>query len=622
MNNQMKRIFLFLISIFMSVAVYAQPYKHIKTALYCRAYEVEKMIQPGWLESVWDTLSRQVHIDKVYLETHRDLLIVDDATLEYAKKFFLDRGVKVAGGITYTIDESNNYQTFCYSNPEDREKVREIAEHTASHFDEFILDDFFFTNCKCNRCIEAKGDKSWTDYRLGLMKNAAKELVINPAKKVNPDVEIIIKYPNWYEHFQGLGFNLEEEPPLFDGLYTGTETRDRSGNQHLQQYLGYTVMRYYENLKPGGNHGGWVDTGGLKYMDRYAEQLWITLFAKAREITLFDIRQMNWPIREELCADWKGIFDFDEMLRPIKIGDGDSFVPTKMSRAAGYSFELVDNLLGYLGNPIGVKSYKPFHSVGEDFLQNYIGMIGIPIELVPEFPEDEPIVLLTETASCDPDIVARIKTKLNRGGDVVVTSGFYKAMQGKGIESIVELRVTDRKANVQNFIAGVGQPSTSRSEMLIPQINYLTNDSWEIISALDDTNGWPILHSADYAKGRFYVWTIPDNFVDLYQLPAPALNRLRKAVAGNLNVSIEGPGEVALFVYDNNTFVLQSFLDEEVTIHVLLDDKVSEIIDLEQNEKIGGQIRKEHPVRNRISDDDVMVFEVKVKPHSFRGFRF
>jgi hypothetical protein len=186
----------------------------------------------------------------------------------------------------------------------------------------------------------------------------------------------------------------------------------------------------------------------------------------------------------------------------------------------------------------------------------------------------------------------------------------------------VELRVTDRKANVQNFVAGVGQPSASQSEMLIPQINYLTNDSWEIISALDDTNGWPILHSADYAKGRFYVWAIPDNFVDLYQLPVPVLNRLRKTVAGNLNVSIEGPGEVALFVYDNNTFVLQSFLDEEVTIHVLLDDKVSEIIDLEQNEKIGGQIRKANPVRNRISDDDVMVFEVKVKPHSFRGFRF
>ncbi len=618
----MKRIFIFLILTFIGIASYAIPYKHIKTAVYCRAYEVEKMIQPGWLESVWDTLSHQVHIDKVYLETHRDLLIVDDVTLEYAKKFFQDRGVKVAGGITYTVNEGNNFQTFCYANSEDRKKVQEIAEHTARHFDEFILDDFFFTSCKCNLCIEAKGDQSWTDYRLELMRKAAVELVINPAKTVNPDVEIVIKYPNWYEHFQGLGFNLETEPPLFDGLYTGTETRDRSGNQHLQQYLGYTVIRYYENLKPGGNRGGWVDTGGLRFMDRFAEQLWITLFAKAREITLFDIRQMDWPIRDELRADWKGIFNFDEMMNPIKIGEGESFVPTKMSRAAGYSFELVDNLLGYLGNPVAVKSYKPFHSVGEDFLQNYIGMIGIPIEIVPEFPVDEPVVLLTETASFDPDIVAKIKAQLNRGYDVVVTSGFFKAMQGRGIESIVELRVTDRKANVKNFIVGFGQPSASQSEMLIPQINYFTNDSWEIISALDDTNGWPILHSADYSKGRFFVWTIPDNFVDLYQLPAPVLNRLRKAIAGNLNVNIEGPGEVSLFVYDNNTFVLQSFLDEEVTVHVLLDEKISEITDVDQCEKIDGKLRRTYAFRNRTSDNDVMVYEVKVKPHSFRGFRF
>ena len=79
----MKRIVIFLILTFVSLAMHAIPYKHIKTAVYCRAYEVEKMIQPGWLESVWDTLSHQVHIDKVYLETHRDLLMVDDTIREY-----------------------------------------------------------------------------------------------------------------------------------------------------------------------------------------------------------------------------------------------------------------------------------------------------------------------------------------------------------------------------------------------------------------------------------------------------------------------------------------------------------------------------------------------------------
>ena len=96
-----------------------------------------------------------------------------------------------------------------------------------------------------------------TDYRLELMTEAAQSLVIGPSKAVNPKVKIVIKYPNWYEHFQGLGFNLEKEPKMFDGIYTGTETRDAvMSNQHLQEYLGYNIFRYFENIKPGGNGGG------------------------------------------------------------------------------------------------------------------------------------------------------------------------------------------------------------------------------------------------------------------------------------------------------------------------------------------------------------------------------
>ena len=619
------RILLIVVLAFFNLSVLGQGYKNFKVAVYCRAYEVEKMDDPQWLEAVWDTLSKQVHIDKIYLETHRDLLIVKEKTLNTAIKFFKEKGIEVSGGITYTINESNNFQTFCYTNPENRAKVKEIAEYTARFFDEFILDDFFFTSCKCDLCIAAKGNKSWTDYRLDLMKNAAVDLVINPAKKVNPIVEVVIKYPNWYEHFQGCGFNLEAEPKLFDGIYTGTETRDRSGNQHLQQYHGYSIFRYFENIKPGQNRGGWVDTGGMKYADRYAEQLWLTMFAKAPEITLFDIRQMQYPIRENTRAAWDGsgsAFSFDEMMKPLKQADGSMFTPTKMSRLAGYSFEIVDKVLGALGDPVGIKSYKPYHSVGEDFLQSYLGMIGIPIEMVPEFPENEPIVLLTETASFDPDIVSKIRKQLQAGKKVVVTSGFYKAMEGKGIEDIVELSVTDSKALVKEFVSGWGQPATIDKEILIPQINYITNDSWEVVSALDDTNGWPMLHRADYSTGEFYVLTVPDNFVDFYNLPEPTLNKIRQEVAGSLGVTLEGPGEVSLFVYDNNSFVVESFLDKEVTVKVVLNGKESKITGVASEETIQGEMRKAPVMRGRKLGEDAMVFQVTLKPHSFKAFKF
>ncbi|HOY52338.1 MAG TPA: hypothetical protein PLX49_11240, partial [Prolixibacteraceae bacterium] len=396
------RLVVMLLAGLTTLQVSAGHYKHFRVAVYSRSYETQKMGDPAWLAAAWEEVSRQVGVDKMYLETHRDLVVVDQATLDQAKAFFKARGVETAGGITLTIDESNRFETFCYTNPEHRARVKEIVEYTARNFDELILDDFFFTSCKCDLCIAAKGERSWTGYRLELMREAARELVLEPARAVNPKIKVVIKYPNWYDHFQGLGFNLEAQPAMFDGIYTGTETRDPSSAQHLQAYLGYNIFRYFENLKPGGNGGGWVDTGGMRTLDRYAEQLWITLFAKAPEITLFDLRQMLYPLRKETRAPWQGqgtSFDFDAMMQPVTLPGKPEVTPTTMARAAGYTFEKIDKFLGSLGKPLGVRSYKPFHSTGEEFLHNFMGMAGIPMDVVPRFPDEDPVVFLTEAAA-------------------------------------------------------------------------------------------------------------------------------------------------------------------------------------------------------------------------------
>jgi len=601
----------------------ADNYKNFKVAVYARAYEVQKMDSLPWLEPIWNEISQQVHVDKIYLETHRDLLVVDEKTLLAAKKFFEKRGIKVAGGITLTVNEGNRFETFCYSNPEHRKKVKEIVEYTAKYFDEIILDDFFFTDCKCELCIKAKGNLSWTQYRLKLMTEAAQELVIKPAKAINPKVKVVIKYPNWYEHFQGLGFNLETEPKLFDGIYTGTETRDpaRPG-QHLQQYLGYSIFRYFENIKPGGNGGGWVDTGGSSYMDRYAEQLWLTLFAKAPEITLFDFRQIQRTIRPTDRAQWQGAqtsFDFDEMMKPVKLENGKTITPNTIARAAGYTFEKVDQFLGKLGKPVGIKSYKPYNSRGEDFLQNYLGMAGIPVEIVPEFPADAKMILLTESAKFDTLIVNKIKGQLISGKNVMITSGLLRALQGKGIEDIVELEYTDRKVLVKEFSGGMAN-SLAKTEILIPQIQYLTNDSWEDITSLASGSGWPILHQARYANGSLFVLTIPENFGDIYNLPAEVLNRIRNVLTQDVKVRIEGPAQVTLFVYDNGTFIVESFLPENVTIKVITDKQTGNLSNLLTGEEITGKDALDGRIWGR-ERDAVKTFDVIIKPHSYLVFQ-
>ena len=621
----MKKILtsLLLLGLFLAVPAGAH-HKNFKVSVYVRAYEVEKMKDTQWLESTWKTISSQLDVDKIYLETHRDLLIVDDATLEKAKAFFQARGIEVAGGITYTINESNDFETFSYSDPEDREMIKKIAEHTARHFDEFLLDDFFFTSSKKDVEILAKGDRSWTEYRLDLMNEAGRNLVVAPAKAVNPKVQVIIKYPNWYDHFQGLGFNLADGPQIFDGVWTGTETRDPSGNQHLQNYLSYNVMRYFENISGGRNGGGWVDSGGINMsMDRYAEQLFLTAIAKGRDVMLFAYNQLiGVQLDPRFRGPWQGTgtsWDYDAMTAPFKNGK-ETVTPTTMARIADVVLRQADELVGKLGEPVGIPSYKVYHATGEEFLQNYLGMIGLPMDMRPAFPEGRKTVLLTRQAATDPDLTEKIRKQLMSGGDVFITTGLLQAVPEK-IADICELRATDYKALVNDF----GRYGKSERDILIPQVQYLTNDSWEVVSAgrplSGGVSGYPILHRATYSQGTLYVLTIPDDFGNLYDYPAGALNEIRRTMSKDLDLYLEGPAKVSLFLYDNKTVIVETFNDEPVDIKLVGKAGMTKLTDLETGEVIHAAEEAPAGRYGRRGQPSVKA-SVTLKPHSYKAFRY
>lgn len=174
-----------------------------------------------------------------------------------------------------------------------------------------------------------------------------------------------------------------------------------------------------------------MDAGGLNMsMDRYAEQLHLTMLAKAPEIMLFAYHQLiGVPLSPSQRAPWQGqgtSFNFDEMMAPITLPDGKQVQPTTMARIAGVTLKQTDRLIGLLGNPVGIQSYKPFHSSGDDFLQNYLGMIGLPMDMRPTFPDDQKMVLLTAQAASDPNIIDKIKKQLLSGREVFITSGLLK----------------------------------------------------------------------------------------------------------------------------------------------------------------------------------------------------
>ncbi|NJK87384.1 MAG: hypothetical protein HC906_16755 [Bacteroidales bacterium] len=244
-------------------------------------------------------------------------------------------------------------------------------------------------------------------------------------------------------------------------------------------------------------------------------------------------------------------------------------------------------------------------------------MAGIPMEIVPEYPSEGKLIILTEAASYDENIVEKIKKSISAGGNVVITSGLLKALQGKGIEQIAELRYTDRKSLASGFLLGRTSIDT-QNEIIIPQIEYYTNDSWEVISAMDNGLGWPLLHRADYSKGNLFVLVIPDNFADIYALPEPVLNKIREVLSVDLPVFLNAPSQVSLFLYDNNTFVVHSFNNEPVDIQLVLKQNGLNIKDLSENTNLKKDEGKTSTQGNR---NKLSYYSSTIQPHSFKVFK-
>jgi len=594
-------------------------YKNFNIALYFTTRCIQAIDSLKDFKKNFAFFEKYTKVSKVYLETHRDDMDIPREKLAELKKFFEDKGIKVSGSITTTLMKNVNnkpmidetgvfgcggtilgkngkytqqiengtkrvWKTICYTDEASREKLREICEYTASIFDEIILDDFYFTNCTCPSCIAAKGDKSWEEFRLQLMAEVSENIVVKPAKVVNPKVNMIIKYPNWYEAFHETGYNTEVEPAIFDAVYTGTETRDTNHSfQHLPRYGSYSLMRWLENIKPGKNGGGWIDYGSsIHNLNYWLEQAFLTYFAKGRELMLF-------------CYSW--------------------LVDTVFIPPLGLELEHLDQIIGEVGEPIGIPVYQPHHGHGEDHLYDYLGNAGLAFEPMPKFSETASLIFLTANSARDVDVLEKMDAHLQKGGDVCITSGFLKEMQGKGIESFTSARWTDRLVYAKDYtIGGVGSVFTGeyygRDEVMLPIVNYMNNSADCLVALRKKDNNFPILLRNSYANGTVYTLVTPDDYADISKFPSEVLTTIRQYLMSDLGIYVECGGNVSIFLYDNNTFIVESFMDHtaKIRIHVAGDRK---LVDVKTGAQLSAIMRK----------DSESVFEVPLMPVFYRVFR-
>lgn len=545
-------------------------FKNFKSVLYCPVHWVINVKEED-LEGQLAFFEKYIGVDKVYLEPFRSGELASREKLLAIKGFLESHGVEVAGGFTTTsgpgpipgkeYKSQRLFDTYCYTDRDFRAELQKNIEFTAGIFDEIILDDFYFTNCTCEDCIRAKGSRSWQEFRLDLMKEVSRNVIVGPAKKVNPKCRVVIKYPNWMESYAGAGYNPGEQKDIFDGVYTGTETRNSMDqDQTLPRYLSYSLVRWMENLAPGRNGGGWFDAFQCYPMEAYLEQAYLTAFARARELMIF-----CWPL----------VYDH-------------YFVPT-----LGFQMKKIDELMSSAGGCTGLAEYHPVNAQGEDHLADYLGLQGIPFEPTPYFPENAEAVFLTAASCADRDVMAKLERYVREGGHAIVTSGFVKLMLGDGggisradgscsprtggsstdgtsalsalsIEQMTSLRWRDRhlvpthyqyhsQDTWEEYKVPAVQPVT------FPLLEHRNNVSWMLVKGQTAGKNLPILIRDCYGKGQLVTFVVPDDFGDIGELPRDILNELRREFCRTLGLRLECGKNVGLFLYDNDTFITYAY---------------------------------------------------------------
>ncbi len=349
---------------------------------------------------------KKTGVTHAFIESFRDGYTAEKPALEHARDRFRAAGFDVSGCVTTTKvgKDSTGWKSIaCYTDEPTLKHLQEIFEYTASMFDEIMIDDFWFTDCQCEECQKARGDRTWADFRCDLMTRVSRDRILKPARAVNPRVKVIIKYPQWYDQFHNRGYEVVRETIDFDRTWVGTELRDYADERWggKVQYEGYYLMRWLSGIGLAKCGGGWFDPYGT-HEATYVEQARQTVLADAKEMLLF-------------C--------YGSLLRDT----GPANVAKLRTEVPGL-FQLARLVRGEILQ--GIAAPKPPNSdaFNEEYVYDFVGMLGLPLIPTDEIRTDVKAAFLPVHAVKDPQWQSKLGTMLDAGTPVLVTDGLARKL--------------------------------------------------------------------------------------------------------------------------------------------------------------------------------------------------
>ncbi|MHC4519212.1 MAG: hypothetical protein ACYTAS_11530, partial [Planctomycetota bacterium] len=378
---------------------------------YATSRQVEQLAtDEEYRAAVWETVER-MGVTKLYLEVYRGGHTVGPGRLVQVRDWLRERDIAVVGGIATVpggdvgVRQKGPLGWFNWQNEKTQRDLRRIIRASAPVFDTFIVDDFLCTGDVSDESRQAKGERSWGQYRRDLLTELSQSIFVGPAKEANPDITMIVKYPQWFDRFHLFGYDTVTFPRIFDQVWVGTETRGRKTQRFgfVQPYEGFVNYRWLAGIAGRKIGGAWFDHGDCAEYD-FLDQAYTSVLAGAPELVFFNLGNVvaGHPDHEKVAAQFEKLVDLAAYVREHPV--------------------------------VGVPAYKPPNSdpSGDMYLMDFLGMLGIPLVPVHEFPADAPVIFLPAQAAADPDLHDHVKQARARGAHIIVTTSLLVTWSQSG----------------------------------------------------------------------------------------------------------------------------------------------------------------------------------------------
>jgi hypothetical protein len=532
----------------------------LRLGSYATARQVEQLADDeAFRERAWEAVAR-MGLTKLYLEVYRSGHVVSPEKLVAVRDWLAARDIGVVGGIATVpggdvgVRQKGPLGWFNWQNEKTQRNLEKIIHDSAPVFDTFIVDDFLCTGDVSAESKRAKGDRSWGEYRRALLSELARTVFVGPAREVNPDITMIVKYPQWYDRFHLFGYDTVTFPRIFDQVWVGTETRGRHTQRFgfVQPYEGFVNYRWLAGIAGEKIGGAWFDHGDCAEHD-FIDQAYMSVLAGARELVFFNLGNViaGHPDHEKVVAQFDRLADLAAFVRDHPI--------------------------------TGTPAYKPPNSdpAGDMYLMDFLGMLGIPLVPVHEYPRRAPVVFLPAQAAADPDLVPLMKESWANGAHLIVTTSLLLALpeckevcgalgSGDGLRSEpVTAAVGDLRIDLEAPIEVTPRPGDI----------VFKHEGKDVLFLRTVKNGGrriSLLNSHTYSQTDFdavgEVLLCPRP-LGLLSIEEPALSGLRGAFGDISSPVFDGPASVTFHPThrsDRNGFVVQNFNDQDVNVAVRL----------------------------------------------------